>query len=112
MSRERRGSWRVMRIAQIDVYLHWSWAGIIGLLLLGFRAQLGATYSELAPARLWGYAAAGSVVFLASVLLHELPHALMAQARGIDVEGITLYLFGGATEADAVARQWDGTTWV
>ncbi|MCP3988872.1 MAG: CBS domain-containing protein [Actinomycetia bacterium] len=105
MPRERRGSWRMMRIARIDIYLHWSWLGILGLLVLGFRAQLAIGYPELAPTRLWAYAAIGSVVFLASVLLHELAHALMAQARGIDVEGITLYLFGGATEADASSGQ-------
>ncbi|MCP4222129.1 MAG: hypothetical protein GY773_02145, partial [Actinomycetia bacterium] len=101
MSRERRGSWRLMRIARVDIYLHWSWLGIIGLLILGFQAQLATAYPDLAPGRLWAYATAGSIVFLTSVLLHELAHALMAQARGIEVEGITLYLFGGATEADA-----------
>jgi Zn-dependent protease/CBS domain-containing protein len=104
MGADRRGSVRLIRIAGIDVYLHWSWLGIVALLLLGFRGQLDATYPELGSGGAWALAALGTALFLGSVLVHELAHALMALARGIDVDGITLYLFGGATEADASSR--------
>lgn len=43
-------------------------------------------------------AVAGMVLILASILAHELAHALEAIHRGIGVESITLLLFGGVTQ--------------
>jgi Zn-dependent protease len=45
-----------------------------------------------------GMAAAGSLLFFASILAHELAHAFEAQHRSIEVKAITLLLFGGVTE--------------
>jgi Zn-dependent protease/CBS domain-containing protein len=92
------------RLAGVDVRLHWSWAFVFFLVLLGFWGQIESAHPDLGPASVIGLAAGGTVVFFGSVLLHELAHALMARRRGIEVQGITLYVFGGATEADASSR--------
>jgi Zn-dependent protease len=44
------------------------------------------------------------VLFFGSVLIHEMAHALVSQARGIRVLDITLFLFGGATRARVESR--------
>lgn len=50
-------------------------------------------------------AAAGSLLFFASILAHELAHALEARHRDIDVKAITLLLFGGVTEMHSESQR-------
>jgi Zn-dependent protease/CBS domain-containing protein len=47
---------------------------------------------------IWLASVLTSLSFFASVLLHELGHALMARRIGVPVHDITLYLFGGAAQ--------------
>ena len=53
----------------------------------------------------FGLAVATTVLFIGSILAHELAHAGMFRARGIDVQGITLYMFGGLTAPKTEARR-------
>lgn len=46
-----------------------------------------------------------ATLFFASVLVHELAHSWLASARGVEVKGITLFLFGGATHADLETKK-------
>ncbi|MGI9596698.1 MAG: site-2 protease family protein [Acidimicrobiales bacterium] len=94
----------VGRIRGIGIFIHYSWLFIAGLILLGFWGQIRATHATLDRPTLLLMATFGTVAFFSSVLIHELAHALVARRRGFEVNGITLYLFGGATEADASSR--------
>src|SRR5260370_30925551 len=61
-------------------------------------------YKGLATGGAVGIAILAAVLFFGSVLVHELAHALVSQARGIRVQDITLFLFGGATRARVESR--------
>lgn len=98
------GTVRLGRLAGVEIRFHWSWIMLAGLLLVGFLGQLRSTHPELSDPASFGLALVGATIFVSSVVLHELAHAVMARRRGIEVKGITLYLFGGATEADASSR--------
>ena len=87
------------RPAGIRVGAHWSVLLIMALLAeLLAQSLLPESVPGLSPVTYWVAGAAGSVVFLASLLLHELGHALVARHRGLAVDRITLWLLGGSTE--------------
>ncbi|WP_086847566.1 site-2 protease family protein [Amycolatopsis kentuckyensis] len=87
------------RPAGIRVGAHWS-VLLIMAPLAGLLAQslLPAALPGLSPAVYWATGTTGAVVLLASLLVHELSHALAARDHGLVVDGITLWLLGGSTE--------------
>jgi Zn-dependent protease/predicted transcriptional regulator len=97
-------SWRVGRIAGIEVRIDSSWAVIALLITYSMYLRLSALYPELEGGGAVGLAVVSAVLFFGSVLVHELAHALVSQARGIRVQDITLFLFGGATRAKVDSR--------
>ncbi|MTV25190.1 hypothetical protein FTX61_07170 [Nitriliruptoraceae bacterium ZYF776] len=50
-------------------------------------------------------AGVASLLFFASILAHEVAHALEARHRGIEVDSITLLLFGGVTQMHTESRR-------
>jgi Zn-dependent protease/CBS domain-containing protein len=84
------------RVAGIEIGVDWSWALVFGLITWSLAATV---FPDSDPGFSAGvYAAMGVVaalLFFASLLLHELGHALQARREGVEIEGITLWLFGG-----------------
>ncbi len=97
--------WRVGRVAGIEIRIDPTWTFIFFLVGYSFYLLLEQEFAESSSAALAGLGAAMAVVFFASVLLHELAHAIVARSRGIEVRGITLFLFGGATHAKLEAQR-------
>lgn len=89
------GSVRIGAVFGVDIRVHRSWILIALLVAWSFVSRYAADRS-LAIGIVMGLIAAA--LFFSSVLVHELAHALEAEHRGVEVGGITLFLFGGATE--------------
>jgi Zn-dependent protease len=100
-----RSSIRIGRIAHIEVGLHWSVLVIMGLLAWSLAE---ATLPELAPgfstAGYWIAASVGAVLLFTSLLAHELAHSVVAERRGVPVDGITLWLLGGVSQLHGEAK--------
>jgi Zn-dependent protease/CBS domain-containing protein len=97
-------SWRVGRIAGIEVRIDSSWAVIALLITYSMYLRVSVLYPETSTGGAVALAILSAVLFFGSVLVHELAHAVVSQARGIRVQDITLFLFGGATRARVESR--------
>lgn len=82
----------------VRVGLHYSWFFIAALIFLSLIASLSAAAPDASAAMIWLTSAATTLVFFAGLLVHELSHALVARARGVKVNSITLFALGGVAE--------------
>lgn len=93
------------RIAGVRVGINWSvlviFALIAGSLALVLLPDL---HPEASAATHWVAGVLTALVFLGSLLAHEVAHAVVAIRNGLDVEGITLWLFGGVAKLNSEAR--------
>jgi Zn-dependent protease/CBS domain-containing protein len=91
-----RDSLRIGRIAGFPVAVHWS-VLVVVLLLAGGLAD--GVLPEAAPghgaATYWLVGLGGALLLLCSLLAHEVSHAVVARRAGVEVEGLTLWMFGG-----------------
>ena len=85
------------RILGLEVTLDTSWLLIFALISFSLFSNLANDYPGRPVAYYWIGALTASVVFFASILLHEMSHSLVARARGLEVHGITLFFFGGVS---------------
>src|SRR5260221_9875309 len=97
-------SWQVGRIAGIQVRVDSSWVVIALLITYSMYLRFAFLYKDLSTGAAAGIAILAAVLFFGSILVHELAHALVSRARGIQVQDITLFLFGGATRARVESR--------
>jgi Zn-dependent protease/CBS domain-containing protein len=96
-----RNGIRIGRISGVSIYLDWSWIFIFLLVTFGLAGGVLFVWRpDWSPWLTWAVAVAASLLLFASVLLHELAHALVARARGLPVRKITLFLFGGESNIE------------
>jgi Zn-dependent protease len=84
------------RIAGIRIGVNWSVLALAGILVWQLAAIVFPdTNPELSGGAHLLMALVAALLFLVSILLHELGHALQARRDGMAIDGITLWLFGG-----------------
>lgn len=87
---------RLGRIAGIDVGINWS-VLVLGWLIAWSLAgtRFPESHPESSELAYWVVGSLTALLFLGSLLAHELAHSVVAVKSGVEVEGITLWLFGG-----------------
>jgi Zn-dependent protease/CBS domain-containing protein len=95
------GSFRIGRIAGIDIFIHVSW--IIIFVLLTWSLATGwfaVLYPGWSTITYWVVSLIAALLLFVAVLVHELAHSLVARARGLQVKNITLFIFGGVSNIE------------
>lgn len=89
----------LFRIFGFEVKVDWSWL-ILGALIVWSLATglFPVWFKGLAPRDYWVMGIAGAVGLFLSIVFHELWHSLVARRFGLNMRGITLFLFGGVSE--------------
>ena len=77
----------------IPIGLHFSWLFVFGLVTWSLAGgYFPAEYPGWAPGTYWLVGAVTSLVFFASILIHELGHSWVALRNAIPIRGITLFI--------------------
>ncbi|HUU55105.1 MAG TPA: site-2 protease family protein [Armatimonadota bacterium] len=92
-------AFRIGRVFGIDIEIDYTWFIIFFIVVIGLSTNWLAKYlPDVSVGLRWLIAALTTILFFASVLLHELSHSVVALRSGIKISGITLFLFGGMSK--------------
>src|SRR6266516_4783991 len=93
------GNFSIGRFGGVEVRINWSLIAVYALIVWSLADGV---FPSQNPGLSHGtYLAMGFVaatLFLVSILLHELGHSWVARREGIEVDSITLWLFGGVSQ--------------
>jgi Zn-dependent protease/predicted transcriptional regulator len=89
-------SFRLGRVAGIEIGVNWTWLIVFALIVWSLATAVFPDQNQgLGDGVYLAMAFVAAIAFFSSLLLHELGHAIQARREGMEIEGITLWLFGG-----------------
>src|ERR1700733_10891407 len=91
----RRTNFQLARIFGIRVGVSASWFVVLFLLIYWPSQEYFPEVMTGSQSTAYLIAVAGALGYFASLILHELGHALVARRLGIEIVGIDLWAFGG-----------------
>ncbi|HKS67108.1 MAG TPA: site-2 protease family protein [Candidatus Acidoferrales bacterium] len=92
------------RLFGIPIYLDASWFILFLLIAVTLAIQFRSQHPHWSAAQQWILGIVTSLLFLASLLFHEVSHSLVAKHYKLPVQSITLFVFGGLSR---IARDPD-----
>jgi Zn-dependent protease/predicted transcriptional regulator len=93
-----RSNIKLGTISGIEIGLHYSWFIIAALIAFSLAEHFRQVDPSWGPGQIWIAALVTAALFFVTLLLHELAHSLVAQARGLKVRAITLFALGGVSQ--------------
>lgn len=99
------GGFGIGRWFGFPIRIDYSWFLVFALVVWTFGGEFSRQLPGHGMPTYYGMSVAAGLLFFLSVLLHELAHSVVARSRGIEVEGITLFIFGGVAQTRMEARR-------
>ncbi len=97
----RVNSFKIFRVAGIDIRIDFSWFVIFGLIAYFFGFSY---FPQVLPVTsIWLIVIItliSALLFFFSILFHEVSHSLTSKRKGIPVKQITLFIFGGIAQIE------------
>ncbi|MCG3209697.1 MAG: putative zinc metalloprotease Rip3 [Anaerolineae bacterium] len=100
-----RNNIRLGKLFGIEVGLDYSWFIIFLLIVWSLAGHYLILRQSWSFAFRLGLALVTAVLFFASILAHEFGHSLVAIAKGVPVQRITLFIFGGIAQITREPKQ-------
>jgi Zn-dependent protease/predicted transcriptional regulator len=95
----------LFKVAGIQVDIDFSWIIIFALILWSLSAgYFPSAYPGHGTLSYWIIGLAATLLFFASVLIHELSHATVGNMLGEKIDRITLFIFGGMAHLSGEPR--------
>lgn len=96
----------------IRIEVHISWLIIFALLMATLTVGLRQSYPDWSLTVAAATALFTSLAFFASIVAHELGHSLVAIRKGIPVNAITLFIFGGMAQISRDSERAMDEFWI
>lgn len=91
--------YKILNLLGFPIYLDLSWFAIVVLIAWSLASRIFPAQVEgLSPVQYWTMGVLGALGLFASILAHELGHAVVARRFDLPMRGITLFIFGGVAE--------------
>ena len=99
------GAFRLGTVAGIEIDVHYTWLFAFALITWTLAGSWFPTdYPDWNAPTYWLTGAIAALLLFVSILVHELAHSLVALARGMPVQSITLFIFGGVSNIGGETR--------
>ncbi len=105
-------SFQIGRVFGIRIGVHFTWFLIFALVAFSLAHYFQHSHEDWAVHTAWLTAVVTTLLFFASIVLHELGHSVVALAHGVPVISITLFIFGGVAQTARDADTARAEFWI
>jgi Zn-dependent protease len=104
---------RLGSVAGVEIVLDWSLLIVFALITMALSAGLlPQWHADWGHTKVLLTAVAAAALFVASILLHELAHAVVGRRFGVRISRITLFVFGGMAHMEGEPKTWRAELWM
>lgn len=91
--------WTLLRLFGFEIRFDLTWLILLALIVWTLsEGYFPVEYRNLPEGTYLWMGVLGAIGVIASIVIHELSHSLVARSYGLRIRGITLFAFGGAAE--------------